>query len=160
MPPRSCQWTVSVPALSPSGRRTASPGSPSRPASSPARGRRPAGKVPVLPLPSPVHLHLPTSHQGESEAGNLFDYFLAFFLRSTSSNDQPLYKSYFFGLDQVGLDSSEDLSDDSGSVESDIYQIPDRTRSAPTTRSFDKKLFRQCRPKSCFPRTIYEIPNE
>ena len=133
----------------------------------------PVGQPPVQPEEgdqqgrcqcSPCHRQSTSTSQPytkvRGEAGNLFDYFLAFFLRSTSSNDQPLYKSYFFGLDQVGLDSSEDLSDDSGSVESDIYQIPDRTRSAPTTRSFDKKLFRQCRPKSCFPRTIYEIPNE
>ena len=68
-----------------------------------------------------------------------------------SSHDQPLYQSYFWGLDQIGLESSEDLSDDSDSVESDIYQVPDRTRSAPSRRRFDKMSVRSNRPKSCTP---------
>ena len=70
----------------------------------------------------------------------------------TSRTDQPLYKSYFFGLDQVGLESEED-SDDSLDMDNDIYHIPDRTKSAPLPKISDKMSSRKTlslRHKSCF----------
>ena len=72
---------------------------------------------------------------------------------ASESDQPPLYKSYFFGLDQVGLESDEDSGDSMDSGDSDIYHVPERTKSAPLPKISDKMSSRKTlslRHKSCF----------
>ena len=81
------------------------------------------------------------------------------YLKSLSSirmesavSDRPLYKSYFMGLDKIGLDNEgADIDDwDNGwdSDSDDVFEVPDRTQSAPSpVREWKKR--RLLRPKTC-----------
>ena len=97
-----------------------------------------------------LSLSATAKHRSERWLGN--DLTNQWYFRYQSRTDLPLYKSYFFGLDQVGLDSGED-SEDSIDMDSDIYHIPDRTKSAPLPKTSDKRSSRKSlslRHKSCF----------
>ena len=75
-------------------------------------------------------------------------------------SDRPLYESYYLGLDKIGLDNEENnywnhLSNnidmdvaDSESDSIDTRDVPERSQSAPLSRT---KRLRNFRPKSCFP---------
>ena len=79
------------------------------------------------------------------------------FRSESVASDEPLYKSYFMGLDKVGLDNDDtDLHDnwdndwDLEDSESDnVFAVPERTQSAPSPKREWKK--RHNRPKTCFP---------
>ena len=68
-------------------------------------------------------------------------------------SDRPLYKSYFMGLDKVGLDNEgadiEDWGDNGWDSDSDdVFAVPDRTQSAPSpVREWKKRQL--LRPKTC-----------
>ena len=78
---------------------------------------------------------------------------LYIFCRTESAvSDRPLYKSYFMGLDKVGLDDEETSWDngwDTEDSDSDALSVPDRTQSAP--HPVRERMKRQLRPKSCSP---------
>ena len=70
-------------------------------------------------------------------------------------SDRPLYKSYFMGLDKVGLDNDDNDDWDNGwgsgdSDSDDVFALPDRSQSAPSlVREWKKR--RLSRPKTCSP---------
>ena len=80
-------------------------------------------------------------------------------MSDSSAGDVPLYKSYFLGLDKIGLDSDgdswrdnlSDISNDSNDIENF-----DRIKSAPMIRA-TQKWKEDERPKSCFPILNFEI---
>ena len=85
-------------------------------------------------------------------------FFLLLFLSSirieSAVSDRPLYKSYFMGLDKVGLDNDDidwDNGWDTGDSDSDdVFAVPDRSQSAPSpVREWKKR--RLSRPKTCSP---------
>ena len=76
-------------------------------------------------------------------------------------SDRPLYESYYLGLDKIGLDNDEnidwnrlsnnidnELSDSESDSSIDAGDVPERTQSAPMTKT---RRFKKFRPKSCLP---------
>lgn len=85
-----------------------------------------------------------------SHGYNLYNIYLRV---ESAVSDRPLYKSYFMGLDKVGLDNeATDIYDwDNGwdSESDDVFSVPDRSQSAPSPVREWKK--RRSRPKTCSP---------
>ena len=82
---------------------------------------------------------------------------LAYTRRSSTCSEEPLYQSYYLGLDKVGLEEDdEDFEYDSDGWDSDeddddIFEVPDRTQSAPSGQYLKAKRNHGSRAKTCFP---------
>lgn len=84
---------------------------------------------------------------------------LSYTRRSSISSDQPLYQSYYLGLDKVGLEEedeefvydSDGWDSDYDDDDDDIYGVPDRTQSAPPNQYLRVKVNGRNRAKTCFP---------
>ena len=82
-------------------------------------------------------------------------------MSASSAGDVPLYKSYFLGLDKIGLDNDDEswssvLSDTSSDDSLAIYDNLERTKSAPLKKVSKSKTTK--RPRSCC--TLYSFYRE